>query len=243
MIHLEERRANAQAVPPIIHRAEVRADTWAVGIQKVREAIDKTITPVMQTIKLWYETPQGDNLDAWVSDIKKQTERIDWNDYDTICFQTTDSKWRQKILSERLTLQQAIDYGRTSIHTRAKTKKLEDVANGKAQEESLGRVGNAKSSSSACKKCGFDSHMSGKCPAAGKECYRSGAKDHFGHAPACSGKKKKKKKEKTKRADGSSKSKGEKSKKKDDETTPKRRRKSRRSGKRLYMLHYPTQGR
>merc|ERR1712080_519209 len=105
---------------------------------------------------------------------------------DAICFQTTDPKWRHKILSERLTLQEAIDYGRTSLHTRAKAKKIEEVTNGKTQEDSLGRVNSSKGSTKGCRKCGFDSHMSGKCPAIGKECYRCGGKDHFGQAPACS---------------------------------------------------------
>ena len=154
----------------------------------------------MQRLKLWYETPQGDNLDSWIYDIRKQVERINWDEYDAeqaaldaICFQTTDGKWRHKILSEKLTLQEAIDYGRTSAHTRIKTKKLEDTTNGKSTEESLSRLNNSKGTGNGCKNCGFDSHMSGKCPAKGKECFKCGRKDHFGHAPACSGKKKKEK--------------------------------------------------
>ena len=218
MVHLEERRANALANPPIAQRDAAPADTWEVGIAKVRAAIDKTITPVMQRLKLWYESPQGDNLDIWLNDLVKQGERINWDDYkmeqavlDAICFQTTDMKWRHKILSEKLTLQEAIDYGRTSLHTRTKTKKLEDATNGKTQEESLGRVNRGKGAANPCKKCGFDSHMSGKCPAAGKECYRCGGRDHFGHAPACSGKKKTKSdKKQDKKSDKDEKAKKEK---------------------------------
>ena len=47
MVYVPGRVANAQANPPIAQRDELRADTWEVGIQKVRAAIDKTITPVM----------------------------------------------------------------------------------------------------------------------------------------------------------------------------------------------------
>ena len=64
MVHLPARQANAQAVPPIEQRNEVRADSWELGLQKVRAAINKTITPVMLRLKLWYETPQGDNFDS-----------------------------------------------------------------------------------------------------------------------------------------------------------------------------------
>ena len=176
----------------------------------------------MQRLKLWYETPQGDNLDSWIYDIRKQVERINWDEYDAeqaaldaICFQTTDGKWRHKILSEKLTLQEAIDYGRTSAHTRIKTKKLEDTTNGKSTEESLSRLNNSKGTGNGCKNCGFDSHMSGKCPAKGKECFKCGRKDHFGHAPACSGKKKKKEKAKSKGSGKDGKTKGGKSKSSD----------------------------
>ena len=95
---------------------------------------------------------------------------------DAICFQTTDTKGRHKILSERLTLQEAIDYGRTSVHTRIKNKKMEDIANGKGIEEGVSRVGSSNTKGdakdNACKKCGFESPMSGKCPASRKDCYR-----------------------------------------------------------------------
>ena len=117
MVHLPARQADPNTVPPTAQRNEIPADTWEVGIRKVREAIDKIITPVMARLKLWYETPQGDNLNHWINDIIKQSERIEWDDYDAkqaaldaICFQTTDMKWRHKILRERLTLQEAIDY-------------------------------------------------------------------------------------------------------------------------------------
>ena len=99
----------------------------------------------------------------------KQSERITWDGYDykqasldAICFQTTDSQWRHKILSQKMTLQEAIDWVRTNVHTRMKNKKLEDVTGGNGNgngDEGLNRVGDG------CDKCGFDQHRSGKCPA------------------------------------------------------------------------------
>ena len=73
MIHLPEIRADNQAQPPIQARREIRADTWDIG-----QAINKTTNPVMSRLKLWYEMPQGDSLDAWINEIKKQAERITW---------------------------------------------------------------------------------------------------------------------------------------------------------------------
>ena len=62
----------------------------------------------MARLRLWYEMPQEDNLDAWINKITKQAERIMWDGYDwkqaaldAICFQTTDSQWRHKILSKK----------------------------------------------------------------------------------------------------------------------------------------------
>ena len=70
-------------------------------------------------------------------------------------------------------MQDAINYGRTSVHTRIKNQKMEDVTNGKGiGGEGVSRLANSKGGAKdeACKKCGFDTHMSGKCPASGKEC-------------------------------------------------------------------------
>ena len=79
MVHIPEIRANAQAHPPIEGRNAIPADTWEVGIEKVRDAINKTTNPVMARLHLWYEMPQGDNLDAWINEIMKQSERITWD--------------------------------------------------------------------------------------------------------------------------------------------------------------------
>ena len=76
--------------------------------------------------------PQTDNLDQWLVEISKQAERINWDGYDAetaeldaICFQTMDGQWRHKIMSQKMSLQDAIDYGHTSVHTKVKNKKLE----------------------------------------------------------------------------------------------------------------------
>ena len=99
MVHLPMIPADVNARPPVIGRNEKPADTWEVGIEKVRDAINKTTNPVMARLRLWYEMPQGDNLDACINDIKKQAERIIWEGYDwkqaaldAICFQTSDSQ-------------------------------------------------------------------------------------------------------------------------------------------------------
>ena len=72
-----------------------------IRIEKVRHAINKTKNPVMSRLRLSYEMPQGDSLDAWINEIKKQAERILWDGYnwkqaalDAIYFQTSDSHWR-----------------------------------------------------------------------------------------------------------------------------------------------------
>lgn len=77
----------------------IPADTWEAGVEKVREAINKTTNPVMARLRLWYEMQQGDNLDAWINEIMKLSEQITWdgNDWkqaalDAICFQTSDSQ-------------------------------------------------------------------------------------------------------------------------------------------------------
>ena len=120
-------------------------------------------------------------------DIKKQAERINWDGYnaeaaalDAICFQTTDGQWRHKIMSQKMSLQDAIDYGRTSVHTEVKNKKLGEVTshtNGNGdREETVGKLatrrgggkgnqgnggGQQKPSEDACKKCEYTQHMSG----------------------------------------------------------------------------------
>ena len=83
----------------------------------------------MSRLRLWYEMPQGDNLDSWINEIKKQAERITWEGYDwkqaaldAICFQTKDNQRRHKILSQKMSLQDAIDWGRTNVHTKFKNK-------------------------------------------------------------------------------------------------------------------------
>ena len=65
-IHQLAQQADANACPPIIQQNEVRADTWEVGIAKVRDAINTMTNPVMARLRLWYEMPQEgeDNLDA-----------------------------------------------------------------------------------------------------------------------------------------------------------------------------------
>ena len=46
---------------------------------------------------------------------------------DAMCFLTTDGQWRHMIMSQKMTLQDAIDYGRTSVYSKVKNKKLEEV--------------------------------------------------------------------------------------------------------------------
>ena len=50
MVHEPARQANANVEPPIRQRNEIPADTWEVGIQKVRDAINKTTNPVMSRL-------------------------------------------------------------------------------------------------------------------------------------------------------------------------------------------------
>ena len=186
MVHQPAIQADANVNPPVQGRNERRADTWDVGVEKVRQAINRTTNPVMSRLKLWYEMPQEDPLDTWLSKLKKQAKRVTWEGYnweaamlDAICFQTSDSQWRHKILSQKMTLQEAIDWGRTNLHTKVKNKKMESATGGNGSNgESVGRV------TAGCSKCGFDTHRTGKCPAQGKSCYKCGGKDHFGTAPA-----------------------------------------------------------
>ena len=58
-------------MPPVQAANAIHTDTWKVGKDKVREAINKTTNPVMQRLCLWYEVPQWDNLDQWIVDIMK----------------------------------------------------------------------------------------------------------------------------------------------------------------------------
>ena len=50
MVHLPEIRADNLAVPPVQGRREVRADTWEIGVEKVRQAINKTTNPVISRL-------------------------------------------------------------------------------------------------------------------------------------------------------------------------------------------------
>ena len=240
MIHQPEIQLDNRAQPPIQGRREIRADTWEVGIEKVRQAINKTNNPVMSRLRLWYEMPQGDNLDQWINKIKKQSERIIWQGYDwkqaaldAICFQTNDSQWRHKILSQKMTLQEAIDWGRTNVHTRVKTKKLETTTGGNGngnKDKSIGRV------TAGCNKCGFDTHRTGKCPAIGKGCYKCGGKDHFGTAPACPGKKPTKPAKPTKAKEEKKKKKKDKKDKKDTSSKDEKKKNNKKKGTICYLI-------
>ena len=164
----------------------------------------------MARLRLWYEMPQMDNLDQWIVDIFKQSERIEWGGYgkeqaalDAICFQTSDSTWRHKIMSQKMTLQEAIDWGRTNVHTKVKNKKMEEVTpQGKGEEdtreESVGKVSSynrrgggrggrlrgggqtrGQDTNERCKQCGYEHYPTARCPAAGKDCYKCGRTNHF----------------------------------------------------------------
>ena len=137
-------QADPRAVPPVEGRNEIQADTWEVGYRKVTEAILRTTNPVMARMRLFYEMPQTDDINQWIIDLTKQAERIDFVMYDRDQA-ILDGAWRHKILSQKMTLQQAIDVGRTNVHTIVKNKKIETVThngngNGNDREEMLGKL-------------------------------------------------------------------------------------------------------
>ena len=129
----QEIRANPTANPPVLGQPAVEAlvpDTWEVGIKKIRDAITASTNPAMAKLQLFYKSPQGDmSVDDWAYELCKIAKRVDWPSQtedqavlDAIMFQTSSDKWREKILAERYTLEEALNYGRVYVFTKEASK-------------------------------------------------------------------------------------------------------------------------
>ena len=84
--------------------AEIPADTYEEGIDKIRKGIVARTNQAMSRLKLFQQMPQGQQaFGEWSQEIFKQAKRCDWDGYDSakatrdaILYQTKDSKLRKR---------------------------------------------------------------------------------------------------------------------------------------------------
>ena len=182
--------------------AEIPADSYEEGLDKIRKGIVARTNQAMSRLKLFQQMPQGQQaFGEWSQEIVKQAKRCDWDGYDSekaardaILYQTKDSKLRKKILAENLTFEQTVQWGRTNEASAKKAKDVELVAQkleAETLQESVTDVNRVKENDKGRKKmvcatCPYKQHRSGQnCPGISGTCFYCGKECHFKGVKCC----------------------------------------------------------
>ena len=141
VVLMDTRAITADPINNVEAVAEIPADSYEEGLDKIRKGIVAGTNQAMSRLKLFHQMQQA--FGEWSQEIVKQAKRCDWDGYDSenaardaILYQTKDSKLRKKILAENLTFEQTVQWGRTNEASAKKAKDVELVAQ-KLEAETL----------------------------------------------------------------------------------------------------------